>query len=70
MATVEVKTAETRCDRCEKRVTKNGGAVQLNPAGVDIVAGPAERGFVDMCGTCIESIGKWWVRPHRPEGSE
>jgi hypothetical protein len=63
MAKVEVKTEETRCDRCDKRIAKERERVTLTSSGVETNVNPSPSFVeIDLCKACEESLSKWWAR--------
>ena len=64
MAKIEVKTEETRCDRCDRKVTKTGNTVTLAD-GAPVLWNAHEtftEAALDLCKSCGESLAKWWAR--------
>lgn len=74
MATIETKTTEVRCDRCDKRIVKQRPWVMLQAHGVDTIGDMADLPHeknphcaLDLCKPCEDSLRKWWARPKGDE---
>ena len=65
MAKIEVKTEETRCDRCDRKVTKTGHTATILGNAPTLWAAFEVfevGGALDLCKSCGESLAKWWAR--------
>jgi hypothetical protein len=71
---VEIKSEETRCDRCRRRVSKHRQPVTLTTVGVEEAPKQAAdvKASLELCLPCEDSLTKWWARKadERDEAAE